>query len=53
MVEILKNLAPEQVTAVLIVLGIVREARFLIKSILDHKLELRKLASQEVKDEAI
>ncbi|MBG9981715.1 hypothetical protein HZY86_01155 [Aerococcaceae bacterium DSM 111020] len=53
MVEILKNLAPEQVTAVLIALGIVREARLLIKSILDYKLELRKLAPQEVKDEAI
>lgn len=42
MAEILKNLAPSELANVLIVLGLAREARLLIKLILDFKLANKK-----------
>lgn len=43
MIDILKNLAPSELATVLIVLGIIREARLLIKLVLEYKLQVKKL----------
>lgn len=42
MVDILKSLSPKELGTVLIVLGLAREARLLIKLYLDYKLANKK-----------
>ncbi len=42
MVDILKSLKPEELGTVLIVLGLVREARLWHKQILEHKASKKK-----------
>lgn len=43
MVEILKSLKPEELGTVLIVLGLVRQARLWHKQVLEYKIEQAKL----------
>lgn len=47
MMEILKSLAPEQLTIVLLVLGSLRETRLILKLILQYKLKKKELESQK------
>lgn len=46
MMEILKNLAPEQVGTVLITLGALREVRKILNSVLDYKFKIKELTSK-------
>ncbi|WP_192872608.1 hypothetical protein [Streptococcus suis] len=43
MMDILKSLTPDELGAVLTVLGLVRQARLWHKQVLDHKVEQAKL----------
>lgn len=49
MLDIIKNLASSELATVLIILGILKEFRLLIKIIFDYKLEIKKLNSEKVR----
>lgn len=47
MMDILKNLAPKELATVLMVLGIIRETRLILKDILKYRIEKSKLDSRK------
>ncbi|HFI0698654.1 TPA: hypothetical protein ACGO8I_001013 [Streptococcus suis] len=52
MMDILKSLTPDELGTVLVVLGLVRQARLWHKQILDHKIEQAKLKKVRARGES-